>query len=349
MALRRGARFLAPEDLLFLMRRDANRMQRMKEFLSWKSVRKNAKPGGSGNGSVAGAAAPVAAEAPPGDDAELVAELEEDAKHLGAAEGASPAHAPEHPGAPAPSARAVPPGPRPRQLGLAWDFECGLVGDVLGAAQMAAFEAAALQPRDGACGETARRLRLADLLTRAMSQGEYLDYAECRQASFTYKKARKFREWLVGGTPRPGAPCLAAMAGGAGRDLARLNDDVLEILGFLAYEMVHRLAECSLAVKFECEQLRAAPKGCSKGSRPPGPKGAASGMAGVFSSAGLGLGLGRQPGAPAPAPSFMSALEKTPILPAHMEEAYRRLTTATGPHSLFRAGPRPQHRRRLLF
>jgi hypothetical protein len=44
--------------------------------------------------------------------------------------------------------------------------------------------------------ESRQRLMLADLLTRAMSHDEYIDYADCRQASFTYKKPSRFREWL---------------------------------------------------------------------------------------------------------------------------------------------------------
>lgn len=39
------------------------------------------------------------------------------------------------------------------------------------------------------------RLRMADELTRTMTKDEYIYYSECRQASFTFKKAKRFREW----------------------------------------------------------------------------------------------------------------------------------------------------------
>lgn len=41
-----------------------------------------------------------------------------------------------------------------------------------------------------------QRLREADEVTRKMTREEYLEFAECRQASFTYKKIKKFRDWL---------------------------------------------------------------------------------------------------------------------------------------------------------
>jgi transcription initiation protein SPT3 len=39
------------------------------------------------------------------------------------------------------------------------------------------------------------RLKVADQITRTMTQEEYIYYSECRQASFTYKKLKRFREW----------------------------------------------------------------------------------------------------------------------------------------------------------
>lgn len=39
------------------------------------------------------------------------------------------------------------------------------------------------------------KLRVVDELTSKMSKDEYIYFSECRQASFTYKKSRKFREW----------------------------------------------------------------------------------------------------------------------------------------------------------
>lgn len=40
---RRGSRFLAAEDLIFLIRHDRSKVNRLRSFLSWKDVRKNVK------------------------------------------------------------------------------------------------------------------------------------------------------------------------------------------------------------------------------------------------------------------------------------------------------------------
>jgi len=70
-----------------------------------------------------------------------------------------------------------------------------------------------------------------------MTREEYMEFAECRQASFTYKKPKKFRDWL---------------------NLANLidmkpNDEILEILGFVCWEMVNRLTKTALLVKKDLE------------------------------------------------------------------------------------------------
>lgn len=92
---RRGGRNISPEDLLFLLRHDVNRSARLKEFLSWKDVRKNAKAtatGSSNSGSSGGAGEGNLTnslnldETMGGDDSALVAEIEEDAKTLAAAD-----------------------------------------------------------------------------------------------------------------------------------------------------------------------------------------------------------------------------------------------------------------------
>jgi transcription initiation protein SPT3 len=81
--------------------------------------------------------------------------------------------------------------------------------------------------------ESRRRLREADQITRGMTKTEYMEFTECRQASFTYKKAKKFREWL--------AIPLAVTE-------YRLGDDVLEIVGFMASELVRKITEGALKI-----------------------------------------------------------------------------------------------------
>ena len=59
IAALRGSRTISTEDLLFLVRKSKEKVFRLKEFLSWKELRKNVKTtaasnttGGSGGGAV---------------------------------------------------------------------------------------------------------------------------------------------------------------------------------------------------------------------------------------------------------------------------------------------------------
>lgn len=80
--------------------------------------------------------------------------------------------------------------------------------------------------------EARKRLQRADELTRDMGREEYIEYSECRQASFTYKKVKKFREWFSS----------------AGLDLSKTSDDLIEILGYLGWELVGALTTTALMV-----------------------------------------------------------------------------------------------------
>ena len=323
VAYRRGVRVLAPEDLLFLIRHDTHRSSRLKEFLSWKDVRKNAKPAASANSTNTSASAASTGGNAAADD---LAEInEEDARQLadatptsqqsGLATGSAGA------GALASGAGKVQiGGPRRRQLCLFWELESLLTGDLLSINPSESPSSSAHHQR-----ETLRRLRQADLLTQSMSQQEYMEYSECRQASFTYKKARKFREWLTGGTSRPGTLSLACLAGGSGRELARLTDEALEILGFLAYELVQRVTEVGLAVKWEMDG--AVGMGTGSATQRNEMKRPRTGMSGLFDSESNASGTSGNSDSNATATSTTTATshQKTPLLPIHIEEAYRRL------------------------
>jgi len=51
--VKRGARYLSAEDLIFLIRHDRGKVNRLRTYLSWKDVRKHAKDsGGDGGGGV---------------------------------------------------------------------------------------------------------------------------------------------------------------------------------------------------------------------------------------------------------------------------------------------------------
>lgn len=91
-----------------------------------------------------------------------------------------------------------------------------------------------------------------------MTKDEYVHYSDCRQASFTYRKgerrsregpltdsARRFREFIN----------FAAYLD------VRPSDDIVDILGFLAFEMVRSLCVTALDVRsrHEAPLARAAP------------------------------------------------------------------------------------------
>lgn len=40
-----------------------------------------------------------------------------------------------------------------------------------------------------------KKLKMADDRTKNMTREEYVHWSECRQASFTFRKGKRFREW----------------------------------------------------------------------------------------------------------------------------------------------------------
>ena len=81
--------------------------------------------------------------------------------------------------------------------------------------------------------DSLQRLRWADEVTKAMTSEEYAMYSEYRHASFTTRKPKRFREWA-------GIGVVA--------DIVR-REDSLEILGFIAAEMVKRLTDIALTIQ----------------------------------------------------------------------------------------------------
>ncbi|KEI37571.1 uncharacterized protein L969DRAFT_89521 [Mixia osmundae IAM 14324] len=88
--------------------------------------------------------------------------------------------------------------------------------------------------------DSKKRLRLADEHTRNMTREEYAHYAECRQASFVYRKGKRFREFIGYNTYVEGNP----------------NDEVIDILGFLSYELVRAVCEQASQVHERSAALR---------------------------------------------------------------------------------------------
>jgi transcription initiation protein SPT3 len=77
------------------------------------------------------------------------------------------------------------------------------------------------------------RLAAADERTKNMTREEYVVWSDCRQASFTFRKGKRFREWAGFGVITDSKP----------------NDDIVDILGFLTFEIVQTLTEEALKVK----------------------------------------------------------------------------------------------------
>ncbi|KAG9218726.1 Transcription initiation protein spt3 [Pleurotus ostreatus] len=194
LATRRGARWLSAEDLIFLIRHDRGKVNRLRTYLSWKDVRKHAKDsGGDGGGAVE------------------VETLEQEDDKLAA------------------KAQKI-------TIKLPWEITT-IYSEVL---RQSGHQSDDEEDEDDIEAHEAsiQRLKEADEATRQMTREEYQRYSDCRQASFTYRKAKRFREFL--NLP----PHLDLKAG----------DDTVDIVGFLAFEMVRSLTLAGLAVKKSLEE-----------------------------------------------------------------------------------------------
>ncbi|KAF9534621.1 TFIID-18kDa-domain-containing protein [Crepidotus variabilis] len=194
LATRRGARYLTAEDLIFLIRHDRGKVNRLRTYLSWKDVRKHAKDSGGDGG------AGVEVENLEDGDDKLAAKAQK------------------------------------ITIKLPWEITT-IYSEVL---KQSGHQSDDEEDEDDIEAHEASILRLkeADDATRQMTREEYQHYSECRQASFTYRKAKRFREFL--NLP----PQLDLKAG----------DDTVDIVGFLAFEMVRSLTLAGLAVKKSLEE-----------------------------------------------------------------------------------------------
>jgi len=73
------------------------------------------------------------------------------------------------------------------------------------------------------------RLYMVDRATEIMTKNEYLDFTECRQASFTFRKGKKFREFI--------------------NTEYKIKDEVTDVLGFVACEMVFDIVSMASAIR----------------------------------------------------------------------------------------------------
>lgn len=200
-AARRGSRSISTDDLIFLIRHDKAKVSRLRTYLSWKDVRKTAKEQDPGGG--AGAPDP--------------ADLLDDAA-AGIAGGA---------GGPMQMKQ------RKAKIGLPWEVASYF------SEQVPEREEDEDEDEVEANYATLQRLKNADERTRGMTRDEYVHWSECRQASFTFRKGKRFREWAGFGTVTEAKP----------------NDDIVDILGFLTFEIVQTLTEEALKVKEAEDQV----------------------------------------------------------------------------------------------
>lgn len=191
----RGTKSIALEDVIFLIRHDKAKVNRLRTYLSWKDVRKNARDqeGGGPESLIEGDAT---GGAPPSqtNDSKMLS------KH------------------------------KKLKIRLPWELqfmftelpiEAGDDSELIDDDEKAATIA------------SLKRLKMADDRTKNMTREEYVHWSECRQASFNYRKAKRFREWAQINQLCDSKP----------------NDDVIDILGFLTFEMVCSLTEEAMEIK----------------------------------------------------------------------------------------------------
>lgn len=241
LASRRGSKSISTNDLIFQIRHDQAKVSRLRTFLSWKDVRKNIKDSDD-----KGADADLAA----GDDP------------TGGVVGGGPVDE---------AAKKN----KKAKVGLPWE--------------VSSFFNAEVPERDDEDDEeeeemnyiTLQRLRKADERTKAMTKEEYVTWSEYRQASFTWRKGKRFREWAGFGIVTDSKP----------------SDDIVDILGFLTFEMVQTLTEAALKAKEQEDMARAQNGGDNAGDKK------RKHQHGLFDPPSEG---------------------RTPIEPRHVQEAFRR-------------------------
>ncbi|TPX57573.1 hypothetical protein PhCBS80983_g03737 [Powellomyces hirtus] len=188
-AARRGSRFLVPEDVIFLIRHDRQKVNTLRTYLAFRDAQKSAKKSREANEDLAAAEAEADNEGP--DSSSGIVR---------------------------------------RKIKFSWDL-INHYGSVLEEDDEDEDD----EDQQLADDMQQARLREADAVTRKMTKEEYMYYSECRQASFVFKKAQRFRKWCEMGKYYENKPV----------------GEINEILGFLGYEMVRKLTETALMVKRE--------------------------------------------------------------------------------------------------
>jgi transcription initiation protein SPT3 len=240
-AARRGSKSIATDDLIFLIRHDQAKVSRLRTFLSWKDVRKNVRDSDDKGGET----------------------------DIGT--GDEPVGAVAGPGPVGDAAKKN----KKAKVGLPWEVPS------LYNQGVPEREDEEDEDEEDMNYATLQRLRKADERTKAMTKEEYVTWSEYRQASFTFRKGKRFKEWAGFGVVTDSKP----------------NDDIVDILGFLTFEIVQTLTEEALKIK-EQEDLYKEKNGVEEqGNKRKAPSG-------LFDPPSEG---------------------KTPVEPRHIQEAFRRL------------------------
>lgn len=203
-ASKRGSRTIGPEDLLFYLRHDKSRLGRLEEYIKWREVR---KLGSNKDADESQTSQAHYSQQPSQQPAGL-----EDVEQTGGQARRKPA---------------------PR---LPWTLTSSIIDPELLQQGWQEGDDQLLDSIDDLLFDDCRA-KMADALTKAMTREEYLEWAECRQASFTYKKQKKFREWL--------SPTSCTDY--------RVGDELVEMLGLLACMMVESLTLTASQVREEDE------------------------------------------------------------------------------------------------
>ncbi|SCW02870.1 LAFE_0F16094g1_1 [Lachancea fermentati] len=205
----RASKSIMPEDVIFLIRHDRAKVNRLRTYLSWKDLRKNAKDQDANSAAAAGAGGG-------GDGAD--GPVEDDDKK-GDKDGGNMMRV------------------KKSQIKLPWELQFMFNEQPLETNE----DADDLDEDEREANiATLKRLKMADDRTRNMTKEEYVHWSDCRQASFTFRKGKRFKDWSGISQLTEGKP----------------HDDVIDILGFLTFEIVCALTETALKIKKREELLQ---------------------------------------------------------------------------------------------